>query len=65
MLLLTAEPIETSHTTVSVADKAGVSTTTIVIISVVLTILIMLMSAIIVVAVCLCRHGKTSIPIIV
>ena len=64
MLLLIAEPIETSDTTVSVADKSGVSTTTIVIILVVLMILFMLISAIIVVAVCLCWHGKTPLPLI-
>ena len=63
MLLLTAEPIETSNTTVNVPDNSGVPTTRIVIILVVLTILIMLMTAIIA-AVCLCRHGKTPLPLI-
>ena len=65
MVLLIAELIETSNTTVSVADNSGVPTTTIVTILVVLMILIMLLSAIIVVTVCLCLHGKTSLPIIV
>ena len=63
MLLLIAEPIETSNTTVNVADNSGVPTTTIVTIIVVLMILLMVMSTIIVAAVCLCQHGKTSLPI--
>ena len=64
MLLLIAEPIETSNTSVNVSDNSGLSTTIIVIILVVLMIYLMLMSAIIVVAVCLCRHGKTPLPLI-
>ena len=62
MLLLTAEPIETSNTTVDVPKNSGVPTTRIVIILVVLTILIMLMSTI--TAVCLYWHGKTPLPLI-
>ena len=46
------------------SDNSGVPATRIVIILVVLTILIMLMSAIIA-AVCLSRHGKTPLPLIV
>ena len=64
-MLLIAEPIKTSNTTVSVADNSGLSTTTIVIILVIFMILFVLIPAVIVVAVCLFRHGKNSIPLIV
>ena len=64
MLLLIAEPIETSNTTVNIPDNSGVPTTRIVIILVVLMILFMLMSAILVVALFLSRHGKTPLPLI-